>query len=113
MEAAMDIVELSGQHLYITGKAGTGKTTLLRHMIKNIDKSFIIGSLTGIASINPGVSTLHCLFGIPFCPLDKGAAVRSKLTEETDELFMKIVVLVIAEVSMLRRDILNLIDSKS
>ena len=112
MEAAMDIVELSGQHLYITGKAGTGKTTLLRHMIKNIDKSFIIGSPTGIAAINSGGSTLHSLFGIPFGPLDKGAADRSKFTEEKAELFKKIDVLVIDEVSMVRPDMLDFIDAK-
>ena len=61
MVEAVDIIQNTNQSLYITGKAGTGKTTFLRYIVNNIKKKFIVTASTGIAAVNAGGVTLHSL----------------------------------------------------
>ena len=112
MQDAIAYIEETDKPIYITGKAGTGKTTLLKHLIKTSDKKFLIASPTGVAAINSGGMTLHSLFNIPFGPLDSGAADRSWFSNEKSKIFNSIDCLVIDEVSMVRPDVMDFIDVK-
>ena len=59
MQRAIDLVENTSDHVFITGKAGTGKTTLLRHITSHTNKKLVIAAPTGVASINAGSLRLH------------------------------------------------------
>ena len=63
-----DFIHYTGQSLFLTGKAGTGKTTFLKQLKDNINKEVIIAAPTGVAAINAGGVTLHSLFQLPFKP---------------------------------------------
>jgi hypothetical protein len=65
-ELAARFVNNTGKHVFLTGKAGTGKTTFLREIYANTYKQAVIGAPTGIAAINAGGATLHSLFQLPF-----------------------------------------------
>ena len=67
-ELASDIVKHTSQSVFLTGKAGTGKTTFLHHIRKTIDKNVIVAAPTGVAAINAGGVTLHSLLQLPFEP---------------------------------------------
>ncbi len=62
LELANDFVQYTGCHIFLTGKAGTGKTTFLRNLQKNTAKRMIITAPTGVAAINAGGVTLHSFF---------------------------------------------------
>ena len=66
---AWQFIENTGPHLFLTGKAGTGKTTFLRKLRAESPKRMIVLAQTGIAAINAGGSTLHSFFKLPFYPL--------------------------------------------
>src|SRR4051812_37588718 len=63
---AYELMELGENNLFITGKAGTGKSSLLNYFRKHTQKKYIVLSPTGIAAINIGGSTIHSFFGFPF-----------------------------------------------
>lgn len=111
MEQAVDIIANSNYNLYITGKAGTGKTTFLKYIIKNIKKKFVVAAPTGIAAINAGGVTLHSLFTIPFGVLDPRKEPTG-LNMNKRELLKVIDALIIDEISMVRPDVLDYIDAK-
>src|SRR5215203_422108 len=69
-EAALaeDFIHYTGQSVFLTGKAGTGKTTFLKYLKDNLNKEVIIAAPTGVAAINAGGVTLHSLFQLPFKP---------------------------------------------
>lgn len=68
-QQAYDLIEKTNTSFFLTGRAGTGKTTFLRRVQKEIDKNFIILAPTGIAAINAGGETIHSFFGFPAsCP---------------------------------------------
>jgi ATP-dependent DNA helicase PIF1 len=104
---AFDLMENSKQHLFITGNAGTGKSTLLHYFKEKTKKKIVVVAPTGIAAINVGGSTIHSFFRFPprlVTPQDvKG--IRNK-----KELFASLETLVIDEVSMVRADIMDAID---
>ncbi|MDQ9825417.1 hypothetical protein RFZ44_19130, partial [Acinetobacter sp. 163] len=62
MQKAYDLIENTTECLYITGKAGTGKTTFLKYLVENTHKNLMVAASTGIAAINAGGVTLHSLF---------------------------------------------------
>ena len=69
MQQALQIIQFTHRSLFLTGKAGTGKSTFLRYVAAHTKKKHIILAPTGIAAINAGGSTLHSFFKIPFHPL--------------------------------------------
>ena len=63
---AFDALEYTKECIFITGKAGTGKSTLLKHFVANTKKQCVVLAPTGIAAINVGGSTIHSFFRLPF-----------------------------------------------
>lgn len=112
MTTAVDIIKNSNQSLYITGKAGTGKTTFLRYIVNNIQKKFIVTASTGIAAVNAEGVTLHSLLSIPFGVLSESEDVRKKYSKNRAQLLRSIDALIIDEVSMIRPDTLDYADRK-
>ncbi len=115
---AADLVNNTSLSLFLTGKAGTGKTTFLRYIRENTRKNVIVAAPTGIAAINAGGVTLHSLFQLPFeayLPDAAGNGERKltyhlKMHKNKIEMFRELELLIIDEVSMLRADILDAID---
>ena len=110
MLEAINIIENTNQSLYITGKAGTGKTTFLRYIVTNIKKRFVIAASTGIAAVNAGGVTLHSLFNIPFGVLVEGCDARTSYRPDKAALFNAIDAIIIDEISMVRPDTLDFVD---
>lgn len=114
---AADIVRNTSQSVFLTGKAGTGKTTFLHHIRNNVDKNVIVAAPTGVAAINAGGVTLHSLFQLPFEPFipnfegKKKLDYHSKLRKSKIDMFRELDLLIIDEVSMLRADMLDAIDN--
>lgn len=75
-QQAYDLIEKTNTSFFLTGRAGTGKTTFLRRVQKEIDKNFIILAPTGIAAINAGGETIHSFFGFPFMSLVQERGLR-------------------------------------
>ena len=79
---SFELIEKTNSSFFLTGKAGTGKTTFLKNAMKSIDKQFVVLAPTGIAAINAGGETLHSFFGLPFNaigPKDRLAIRENKL----------------------------------
>lgn len=112
MVDAVNIIQNTNQSLYITGKAGTGKTTFLRYIVNNIQKKFIITASTGIAAINAGGVTLHSLLNIPFGVLTEAENVHCGYKSDKAMLIRSIDAIIIDEVSMVRPDVIDYIDRK-
>ena len=68
-QQALQIIQYTRRSLFLTGKAGTGKSTFLRYVAQNTKKKYVILAPTGIAAINAGGQTLHSFFKLPFHPL--------------------------------------------
>lgn len=99
----------AGHHLFLTGKAGTGKSTLIRHFLATTDRRALVAAPTGIAALNVGGYTLHRLFGFsPTLTVDDVAAGRYRPNRFTDQL-ASVDTLVIDEVSMVRADLFDMI----
>lgn len=112
MAKAIELIEKTNQHVFITGKAGTGKTTFLRHIVKNLEKRFVIAASTGIAAINAGGVTLHSLLRIPLGALSPMSPLKGMVSKETFQLLNTIDALIIDEVSMVRPDVLDFVDRR-
>lgn len=116
-QLATDFVNQTSEHLFLTGKAGTGKTTFLKHIREHTHKRTIVAAPTGVAAVNAGGTTLHSLFQLPFEPYIPGfSTVSSKknyfrFSKQKLDLLKQLELLIIDEVSMLRADILDSIDS--
>ena len=117
-QQATQIIQYSRRSLFLTGKAGTGKSTFLRHIAQNTKKKTVILAPTGIAAINAGGVTLHSFFHLPFHPLlptDKrydSRHTRETLKYGSDriKLLKEIELIIIDEISMVRADIIDFID---
>lgn len=103
---ALNILENTKDSLFITGKAGTGKSTLLREFTRNTKKNFVVIAPTGIAALNVGGQTIHSFFRIKPGKIEIG---KMKADYRTD-LFEEIETLIIDEVSMVRSDLMHAID---
>ena len=126
-QLAINYVNTTNEHLYLTGKAGTGKTTFLRYIKGNCHKKLVIAAPTGVAAMNAGGVTLHSLFQLPigsFYPeaglsgneysdfFDKKNLLKNlRLNRAKRELIQELELLIIDEVSMLRADLLDAIDA--
>lgn len=78
LQLARRLIEQTGTHVFLTGKAGTGKTTFLRMLKTECPKRMIILAPTGIAAINAGGMTIHSFFQLPFAPYIPGSAFDTK-----------------------------------
>ena len=118
MQNALQIIRFTRHSLFLTGKAGTGKSTFLRYIAEHINKKHVILAPTGIAAINAGGSTLHSFFKLPFHPLlpdDERYSPRHirntmKYNAEKIKLLQDVELIIIDEISMVRSDIIDFID---
>ena len=107
---ALAFINYTYRNIFLTGGAGTGKTTLLKFLKENTHKKLIIAAPTGVAAVNAGGMTIHALFGLPARLLDETTVKSIRLSAETKLLLRQLELLVIDEVSMLRADVLDAID---
>ena len=113
-ERARQIIEYTSTHLFLTGKAGTGKTTFLRELQQNCPKRMIVLAPTGIAAINAGGSTIHSFFQLPFAPFipdERYKRMDFKLRKQKVKLIRSLDLIIIDEISMVRADLLDQIDA--
>ena len=115
---ALKLIQYTRQSVFLTGKAGTGKSTFLRHVCGITKKKYVVLAPTGIAAINAGGSTLHSFFKLPFHPLlpddpkFQGRKLKDFLKYSSDhqKLIKNIELVIIDEISMVRADIIDFID---
>ncbi|WP_370900011.1 helix-turn-helix domain-containing protein [Chryseobacterium gossypii] len=119
-----DLIEYTNRSVFLTGKAGTGKTTFLNDFVKRTRKKHIVVAPTGIAAINAGGVTIHSMFGLPlrtFLPttdrIDGSIAnniadlmPHFKYRKDKLKLLREVEIIIIDEVSMLRADVLDMMD---
>ncbi len=118
LQNALQIIQYTRRSLFLTGKAGTGKSTFLRYIAANTKKKHVVLAPTGIAAINACGSTLHSFFKLPFYPLlpnDSKYSVRNlrntmKYNSEKIKLLREVELIIIDEISMVRADIIDFID---
>jgi hypothetical protein len=113
LRTAWDFVEHTGRSIFLTGKAGTGKTTFLKTVVERSSKRCIVVAPTGVAAINAGGMTIHSFFQLPFSPFVPNAQIKSKFDFGKDKrkLIASLDLLIIDEISMVRSDLLDAIDS--
>lgn len=113
-----NLVQYTRRSVFMTGKAGTGKSTFLRYITENTRKKFVVLAPTGIAAVNVGGVTMHSFFRIPFKPLlpdDPDLAPdrlkqRLKYPQEHRKLLRELDLIIIDEISMVRADIIDFMD---
>ncbi|MFI3323051.1 MAG: AAA family ATPase [Rikenellaceae bacterium] len=121
IELAKEFLQTTGENIFLTGRAGTGKTTFLRNIITSINKRVVVAAPTAVAAINARGVTLHSLFQIPFGPLPPNIDNFDRSKSSNDHkyramsknkiaLLRSMQLLVIDEISMVRCDILDAID---
>lgn len=121
LELAYDFVLHTNKNIFLTGKAGTGKTTFLHKLKEITPKRMIVVAPTGVAAINAGGVTIHSFFQMPFSPYIPGttrnpskdhdsAFNQKKISKQKISLIKSLDLLVIDEISMVRADLLDGID---
>ena len=120
LQKAQILIEQTGMNVLLLGKAGTGKTTFLRNLYNRHMKRMIILAPTGVAAMNAGGTTIHSFFQLPLSPFvpdthfktnDKAAQHRFRFSKEKRAIIRSLDLLVIDEISMVRADLLDAIDS--
>ncbi len=126
LQLAFDFVKYTNRNIFLTGKAGTGKTTFLRDLKKSSPKRMIVVAPTGVAAINAGGVTIHSFFQLPFHPYiptfylpENNRAVQPvqndqagyKMSREKVNIIRSLDLIIIDEISMVRADTLDAIDS--
>ena len=117
---ALELIKYTRQSLFLTGKAGTGKSTFLRYICDNVKKKHVVLAPTGIAAINAGGSTLHSFFRLPFHPLlpdDPNLSLQRgrihqflRYTKQHRKLLEELELVIIDEISMVRADLIDAVD---
>ncbi|WP_297642188.1 AAA family ATPase [uncultured Bacteroides sp.] len=117
---ALNLIKYTRQSVFLTGKAGTGKSTFLRYICENTKKKHVVLAPTGIAAINAGGSTMHSFFKLPFYPLlpdDPNFSLQRgriheffKYTKPHRKLLEELELVIIDEISMVRADIIDAVD---
>jgi len=115
LQLAADYVEQTGTSVFLTGKAGTGKTTFLHNLKEKSAKRMVVTAPTGVAAINAGGVTLHSFFQLPFGPMVPEGDAQTlerlrKFRREKKEIITSLDLLVIDEISMVRADLLDGVD---
>ncbi|MDP3314074.1 MAG: AAA family ATPase [Lutibacter sp.] len=110
---ALELIEHTNQSFFLTGKAGTGKSTFLKYIVKNIAKNFMVVAPTGIAAVNVGGVTIHSLFNFPIRPLlpNDNEIITFPINSDKGQLILEADTLIIDEVSMVRADLIDGIDA--
>ena len=118
IELALQYIESTGQNVFLTGKAGTGKTTFLRHLKEARPKRMAVVAPTGVAAINANGVTIHSFFQIapglfmPNSATESGPhRNRYRMSEQKKNILRTLDLLVIDEISMVRCDLLDAIDT--
>jgi tRNA uridine 5-carbamoylmethylation protein Kti12 len=125
LQLAKDFVRFTNRNIFLTGKAGTGKTTFLKDLMKSSPKRMIVLAPTGVAAINAGGVTIHSFFQLPFHPYIPSIYLSGtpgstseqkemsgyKMSREKINIIRSLDLLVIDEISMVRADILDAIDA--
>ena len=116
MNLAWQYLEGTNISVFLTGKAGTGKTTFLKKLRERLPKRMVVLAPTGVAAINANGQTIHSFFQLPFTPFVPGMKTDDerkhfRISKEKKNLFRTVDLLVIDEVSMVRADLLDAIDA--
>ena len=117
LKLARDFIEKTGCNIFLTGKAGTGKTTFLKELRERSPKRMVVLAPTGIAAINAGGTTIHSFFQLPLSPFVPGASFggreqkRYQFGKVKRNIIRTLDLLVIDEISMVRADLLDAVDS--
>ena len=121
IELAEKYITETGVSIFLTGKAGTGKTTFLHHIVERCRKRSIVVAPTGVAAVNAGGETIHSFFQLPFCPYlpdVKELVTEYQLPESQRQLrkskidiIRTLDLLIIDEISMVRADLLDAVDA--
>ncbi len=117
-QQAFQLLNQTSVNVFLTGKAGTGKSTFLRYICQKIHKNYIILAPTGVAAVNVGGVTIHSFFQMPLRPVppdDPEYSVRSirnsnKLSRQKKKIIKSLDLIIIDEVSMVRADMIDFID---
>ncbi len=115
---ALQIVQYTHRSLFLTGRAGTGKSTFLRYICAHTKKKYVVLAPTGIAAINAGGVTLHSFFKIPFHPIlptdtkfsERNIRDTLKYTGAKRKIIREVDLIIIDEISMVRADIIDFVD---
>ena len=115
LQLAFDFVQFTGNHIFLTGRAGTGKTTFLHNLKELSPKRMIVVAPTGVAAINAGGVTIHSFFQLPFGPkvpgyLESEAKKGMRFSAQKRNIIKSLDLLIIDEISMVRADLLDGID---
>ncbi|PLX04876.1 MAG: helicase [Marinilabiliales bacterium] len=115
LQLAYNFVQYTDKHIFLTGKAGTGKTTFLQDLKNKLPKRMIVVAPTGVAAINAGGVTIHSFFQLPFGPIlpgfkDAEAQKSMKFSAQKRNIIKSLDLLIIDEISMVRADLLDGID---
>jgi hypothetical protein len=113
LRRAWDFVENTGRSIFLTGKAGTGKTTFLRSVVERSKKRSVVVAPTGVAAINAGGMTIHSFFQLPLSPYVPGSKIEQKFefSREKRKIIASLDLLIIDEISMVRSDLLDAVDN--
>ncbi len=122
LQLAYDFVQFTGRNIFLTGRAGTGKTTFLHNLKKESPKRLVVVAPTGVAAINAGGVTIHSFFQLSFGPQlpeyqvaesenQGGKSFGKRFTREKINIIKSMDLLVIDEISMVRADLLDSIDA--
>ena len=116
MNLAWQFITETNVSVFLTGKAGTGKTTFLRKLREQMPKRMVVLAPTGVAAINAQGQTIHSFFQLPFGPMVPGAQVERKsyfrVSKEKKNIIKTLDLLVIDEISMVRCDLLDAVDGE-
>ena len=107
-QLAFDMIAKTSQSFFLTGRAGTGKTTFLKTVQQEVNKNFVVVAPTGVAAVNAGGKTIHSFFGLDLgvlCPWDIGQMNGDRIS-----LVRHIDTIIVDEVSMVRCDLLDAMD---
>lgn len=115
LELASEFLQRTNANIFLTGRAGTGKTTFLRNIALSTNKRIVVAAPTGIAALNARGVTLHSLFQLPFSPFlgvprNDGTNKYRKMGKQKLAIIRTMDVLVIDEISMVRSDLLDAVD---
>ncbi len=117
LKLAFDFVQYTNRNIFLTGKAGTGKTTFLHKLKETSHKRMVVVAPTGVAAINAGGVTIHSFFQMPFGPILPGRlessekSIIQKFNKKKINIIRSLDLLVIDEISMVRADLLDGIDT--